>query len=209
MPSDLSDAFNEFYEQRALFGRLWVASLIVLLSAFAFGFQAIGIYYALGAGRFDIANAVTIEWAFRFAEPLLLWGILSVFFLMAIRVLGEQVRFGRLIKLTGFGFAPLIASGLIWSVGHYIAYQGIPVPEGVRIGVLSSERDAFVEITAQASGDPSLVGSIAVGGLFLIASVYLWVVGIEYSSSLDRRRATAIAALPAVLYFAFSIVRFL
>lgn len=197
---------DQFFEEKAQFGRLRLAGLVVTLVGFAYALQSIAMYYALGAQRTEVSNAITVEFAARFAEPVLLWAVLTVVFYLAAKLLGARVRFGRLLKLTGIGFIPFVLTGLAWSVGYYLSFRDLTVPE-VRVGVLASEREALAALSADVTGDPELVGATVVGCLFALTAIYFWGLAIDYSSDIDSRRTSwLIAAIPAVAYVLYSVM---
>jgi hypothetical protein len=181
----------------------------VLLAGVALAFQSVAVYYALGPRANDLNNAITVEVIIGFGTSIVLWLIFTGVFSVLMRLLTSRIRFGRLFKLVGWGFVPFVFAGLVWSAGRYFAFQGQTVPDGVRVGVLSSEREALQSITAGVTGDPVLVATTAVGCVFVLLSGYLWSFAVEYSSDLNRRRATLIAGVPVVLYIVRVLLRVL
>lgn len=200
---------DSFFERQAQFGRTRTAAAVVLLAGFAMGAKSLATYYALGADRVEVSNALTVEFAFRFGEPILLWIAFTGMFYTLGRLLTSRIRLGRLFKLLGWGFVPMVATGLLGAIGRYVAFSDATVPDTVQVGVLESEQEAYDAMTAQVAGDPVLVGTVVVGSLFVLISGYLWAVALEYSSDLDRRRAGMVVALPVLAYIMFSIVRVL
>lgn len=209
MATNVLHRSDQYFEEKAQFGRLRLAGLVITLVGFAYALQSIAMYYSLGAQRTELSNAITIEFGARFLEPVLLWGILTTVFYLAAKLLGARVRFGRLLKLTGIGFIPFVLTGLVWSIGYYLAFQDLTVPD-VRVGVLGSEREALAALSAEATADPALVGATVVGCLLALVAVYFWGLAIDYSSNIDSRRTSwLIAAVPAIAYVLYSVVRVL
>lgn len=200
---------DSFFEQEAQFGRTRRSVAVVFLTALAMGAQSLATYYALGADRLEVSNALTVEFAYQFGEPILLWVALTGVLYLLGRVFTSRIRIGRLFKLLGWGFVPMIATGLLGAVGRYIAFSDVAVPDDVQVGVLESEREAYAAMSAEVAGDPVLVGTVVAGSLFVLVSGYLWTVALEYSSNLDRGRAGLVTAVPVVVYVAFTILRVL
>lgn len=197
-----------FFKHQAQFGKLRLSGVVMLFAGIAYALQSIAVYYALGADRTNLANAITVEFAILFLEPLVVWAIFTVVFYLFAKLLGARIRTGRLFKLTGLGFLPIIMTGLVWSVGHYMAVRGQTVSD-VRVGVLGDEREAYATLIEQVVGDPILVATTLIGCVFILASIYLWGLAIEYSSDLERRRTIVIAAVPAIAYVVYSMLQVL
>lgn len=206
MAVDSVSGVDSFFKEQAQFGRYQLPTLIVFLASLALALQSIAVYYALGSDGTTISNAITIEFAFQMGEVVILWLLFTAAFYVLSKLAGARVRIGRLFKLTGWGFASFIPAGIAWAIGDYYAFRGLSVPEGVRVGVLRSEREAFGALVAQTQGDPVLLGITAFGCLFVLFGGYLWAMAIEYSSNLERQRAMLVAAVPPIVYIGYRLL---
>lgn len=200
---------NSFLREQAQYGRFRGPTLSVLLAGVAFGLQGVAIYYALGEEALDISNAITVEVAIQFGEPIALWFVLSGAFALIARMFTSRIRIGRLFKLSGWGFLPFVVTGITWALGDYLVFQDQTVPDGVQVGVLSAEREAFQLIVTRVATDPVIIATTVIGCVFILGSGYIWSLAVKYSTDLERRQSMIVAFLPTLAYIAFILLQLL
>lgn len=190
-----------FLQRQAATGRLIIPTAIVLMFSFVMSLQAAAVYYAAGDGASEVINGVILLGIYYFFQGVFLWiGFSFAFYLIAVALRGYPLL-GHLFRVVAWGMIPALVAPVIWALGRYYALRGGTVPSPEREGSISSELDALREFTAQANGDPVLVGSILVSGIIFALSWYLWSVGLIRSGDLSRKRAAVTAAIPTVAVF--------
>jgi hypothetical protein len=129
-----------------------------------------------------------------------LWIVFSIVFYGIAVTLGADILIGRVFRLSGWAFLPLVLSGLGWAVGRWIVLDSAAVPDFTS-GVLGEELEAYGQIVAQHAHP--LVAVFLLGSVFIIASVYLWTHALRKSGTLSRRTALISTAIPVLTYVAF------
>lgn len=198
---------DSFFREQSQFGRYRLPVLIVTLAGLAMGFRSIAVYYGLGSEGSVLSNAITISFVLNFGEPVALWILFTVAFYVLAKLFGARIRFGRMFKLAGWGFAPFVLFGALRAVGTYFAVQGATVPESVRPGVIGSEQEAYQAIVSQASGDPVLVAATLVGCLLLLLSGYVWVQVVDNSTTLEPKQEWIVVGVPLVAYVIYVLLQ--
>lgn len=193
---------DDFFEQQARQGTYKGPGVVLAITGLAFALQHIGTYYALGPGRTRFVSAFTILFTTQLLEPLLLWIVFSMVFYVIASSLGGDILIGRVFRLSGWGFLPLILTGLVWTIARHVVLQSAPVPDFTR-GVLQEELNAYGQIVAQHSEALEVV--FLVGSIFLLSSIYLWAYAIKKSGTVTTRAAVISAAFPTVVYVLFRV----
>lgn len=208
--SDEGSAVESFFQQQALFGRYRLPLTIVFVTGIVWALQPVGLYYALDPSvGGDIQNAVATDWMIQFLVPFFLWILFWLGFVLVVYFyVGARLRAGRLFKLTGWGMAPFALAGAIRSAGRYYAYQGATLPVGVIPGRFPSEWNGYGELVAAHSDDLLIVGTNVGGLIFLVASAYVWVFAVRFSTDIDDwRDAVVTVVVPVVAYAAYVLFR--
>ena len=201
----LSDP-DTFFERETRQGRLRGPVLVVSLVGISFALQSVAIFVAV-EDALDINSILTVNGILFILEPFFAWGVLTILFFVLAKIWAPTVNFGRLFRLTGWGFLPVVLSGIVWSIGSYLAFRGRTVPEHVRRGLLESEREGYEILLEEASADSTLLVGLIVGGLFIFAAGYFWTYAVAYSTDLPRRKIILVTAIPTLLYFVWSVTR--
>lgn len=188
---------EEFFERQARQGTYKGPGIVLFVTGLAFALQHVATYYTLGPGRTEFVSVFTILFTAQLLEPLLLWVAFSIAFYGIAVSLGGDVLVGRVFRLSGWGFLPLILAGLTWTVGRYVALRSASVPDFTP-GVLAEELEAYGQIVAQHSG--TLVLVFLAGSVFFVASIYLWVHAIKKSGAITTKTATVSTVIPVVVY---------
>ena len=200
-------ALDSFFRDQALYGRYrWPLSFVVVAGVL-WAMQPVAIYYSLGSAVGDqIQNAIAIDTLIHLVIPGFLWLYFWVAFVLLSHFSGGRIRVGRLFRLTAWGMLPFALIGAVRALGKYYAYQGRELPIGVVIGRFPSEWRGYSQLTAEYAEEPLLVGSLVGSCALLLASVYVWMFVIKYSTDLkDRRKIRAIALVPTVGYVGYAV----
>lgn len=188
---------EQFFDRQARQGTYKGPGVILLVTGLSFALQHIATYYTLGPGRTDFVSVFTILFSAQLLEPLVLWIVFSIAFYGIAVSLGGDVLVGRVFRLSGWGFLPLVLSGLAWAAGRWIVLRGGTVPDFTR-GVLGEELAAYGQIVTQHS--QSLVAVFLLGCVFFVASIYLWIHAIKKSGTISTKAATISTVVPVVMY---------
>lgn len=197
---DVLDMFTnpeEFFERQARQGTYKGPGVVLFITGLTFALQHVATYYTLGPGRSDFVSIFTILFTAQLLEPLFLWIVFSIAFYGIAASLGGDVLVGRVFRLSGWGFLPLVLTGITWTVGRYVVLRSAPIPDFTS-GVLGEELDAYGQIVAQYSG--ALVAVFLAGCVFFAASIYLWIHAIKKSGTLSTKTATISTVIPVVIY---------
>ena len=160
---------------------------------------------ALGPEGGSIRRAYVVSMAVHALQPVILWFLFGTAFYVLVKLLGSHGRPVLMYQLSGWGFVTFIPAGVVWAVGKYYAYMGRTVRElDMREAVdLQVKWNITRGLEREVAGEPVLVGFTALGCLFVLSSVYIWTLSIDYSMSLDRKQSAAVAATPTVIYVAY------
>jgi len=202
-----SNRLDPFFEDQALFGRYRGVAVIMALTGLSWALQPVAIFYALETGAdVSIQNALAADWIIRFISPFFLWFVFWLAFALIVKLLGGKLRYGRLFKLVGWGFAPMILTGITRAVGRYYAFKGASLPRPVRRGEMFSEFEGYRELVAQFHGDPVIVGTTLASCTFVAFSAYFWLYAVKYSSTINRRQRFIVVSIPALCYVGYSLL---
>jgi hypothetical protein len=64
----------------------------------------------------------------------------------------------------------------------------------------------FNEFTAQAAGDPILIGTTILGCLFVLVTGYLWAAGLVTASDISRRDGLVVSGITVGVYILWKLV---
>lgn len=203
------DAIDEFIEEESKFGRFLEPGVVVALACIAWAAQDVAVMVALGSEGEKVGRAYFLSLILHGLQPAGLWFLFATVFYLSARLIGGYGRAMRLYHLSGWGFITFIPAGIAWAVGKYYAYLGQTVRElNIREEVdLSVKWNITQTLEREIAGDPMLVSMAVVACLFVLSSVYLWTLAIDYSMSLDRRQSAVVAAAPALVYVVYVLSR--
>lgn len=195
MVTELATNPRGYFAERIKYPQLRRQVGIVLLAGLVANLWQLGLLAGLGASSDYIADVLLILTGVGLLEYLAVWLVLTIVMSLVAGLLGGDSSTGRLLRLTGYGFVPLIVSGIVWSVGHYLTYTGVGAPNPPEAASFYSRYQTYTEFLARGSGDLVLYGSIVVGSVFVLLAGYLWYQAIATATELERDRA----AIPAVV----------
>jgi len=187
-----------YFQERIKYPRLRYQTIIVALVGLVANLWNVSLFFTLGAAATYIESALLLLTAIGVLEFIGWWIILTGVMHVIANVLGGDSTYGRLLRLTGYGFLPMIISGAIWSISYYVSLQGIAPPDPPEVNSFEYTYESYSRFMSQIGGDPILIGGITVGSLFILGSGYLWLRGVSVAADIEDERA-AIAAGAAVL----------
>lgn len=200
-----SGRLEPFLQRKAATGRLVAPTAFALIVGLAFLSQTYGLYLALGANYLEQIDLLIIFGLYRLTEGFLLWGFFTAAVYIVSLPLGGTPLLGHVLRVIGWGLPPFVLSALVWGGGRYAALREGTYPEYEPFG-MEQEWTKLNEYTAQATGEPMLVGSTLLGGVFLLVSGHIWANGVTTACDLDRRRAQITVAVPLGLYFGWRLL---
>jgi hypothetical protein len=189
-----------YFADRIKYPSIRKQAVIVVIAGMIAHSWRLSLFSILGGSSDYIASILIIFWFGGVVEFIAAWLLLTGIMQFVANLLGGDVSYGRLLRLTGYGFTPLIISGAIWSAGHYIALQDtFPPPPPLRESFVH-KFESYSEFMAQVAGDPAIYGAVALGSLFVVAAGYLWYLGVSVASDLSDERAGAAAGIAVAVY---------
>lgn len=163
-----------YFAERVKYPTLRWQTVIVVLAGVIAHIWRLTTYSILGASSEYIGDVLLLFWLGGVIEFIVLWILLTWVMSFVAGLLGEKVRFGRLLRVSGYGFVPIIVSGAIWSAGYYIALQDVVPPEPPTRDGFRFQYEVYAEWITQIAGHPALFAAAGLGSLFVLVAGYLW-----------------------------------
>lgn len=195
---DMVRSPRAYFEERIKYPRLRWQSVIVILAGVAANIWYFTLLDVLGAGSALIEDVLLILPFFGIVEYYLWWWLLTGLMQFVASMLGGETSYIRLLRLTGYGFLPMIIAGLVWSAGYTIAFDNPIPPERPEVNSFPSKYAEYTKFMEQFAGNVNIIAGLVVGSIFVLVSGYLWMRAITVATDLDDDRA-GIAAGVAVL----------
>ena len=101
---------RSYFEQRVKYPQLRPQALIVALAGLVANLWHLALLEALGASVQYVEDVLFILTAAGILEFLIVWIVLTGVMHFLTAMLGEGSSYGRLLRLTGYGFLPVIVS---------------------------------------------------------------------------------------------------
>lgn len=187
-------------ERKAAVGRLYVPMLVVLLVSLSLSLQMVALYHTLSPAATEwVIDLVVILWVGYIGWGLALWALASFVLYVLSSLVGGKPLMGHIVRVVGWGMVPLVPAGVVWSAGKYLVYEEYTLSEP-NFSDVAQQNAVFTDYTAQAAGDPLLVGTTVLGCLFLVGTAYVWTAGLVTASALPRRKAALVSVTVAGAY---------
>ncbi|MFC7141503.1 YIP1 family protein [Halosimplex aquaticum] len=197
---------EDYLERKSAVGRIYEPGVIVALVALSFSLHPIAFSYALGPRESEwVLDLLTVLWIGHLVWGLALWGIFTAALYVLSSLIGGRPLMGHLTRVVGWGMAPLILASLVWAGGKYLVYRDAALSEPPYPGI-EHENKVFNEFTAQAAGDPLLIGTTILGCLFVLVTGYLWAAGLVTASDISRREGAIVSGITVGVYVLWKIV---
>jgi hypothetical protein len=193
---------ESFFEEITTFGRVGRAALIPLLAGLAYSLQGLILFSLLGSRSGELSSGIITFVVGDFAQPFAVWIVFFVSIWLMVKILGGRSQIGDLMKTTGWSLTPLIATGVAWTIGRYLALSdvstefNIPGTGGFRI----ESSEIQTHYLSQVAGDPVHLAFRLIGIVFILAAIYLIILGVKSVSTFDLQKS-AIATAPAAIFY--------
>ena len=208
MVMELATDTRGYLAERIKYPRIRWQVMIVLLAGLVANLWRPSLIVGLGAPSEYIADVLIILTFAGLIEFVFLYLGLTAVMYVVTGMLGGDTSYGRLLRVTGYGFIPLIVSGAVWSVGYYITFTNVGAPNPPVSASFYGRYESYTAFLAMGSGDLVLYGAIAVGSMFVLVAGYLWYQAIAAATELERDRAFVPAAIAMGLCFVWVFVSF-
>lgn len=192
-----------YFEERVKYPKLKVQFVIVVLVGLIANLWRVRVIQQLGAAASYVEDILYIFVMVGIAEFILWWLILTFIMHVLAIFLGGDSSYGDLLRLTGFGFWPMIIMGAVFSGGWILALRDAPPPEAPpRVPSFRQRFQVYNEWlvdTANVYTDPVLLASLLIGSLFVIGAGILWIRAVQVVTGLDEPRAAIAAGVPVLI----------
>jgi len=203
---------NKFFEARMKEAEsLKVPALIVLISGIISGIgaylmagitlemlsktlppDAVGIASTIG-GISAFVGAVVVS--------LVIWIVFAAVFVGISWMFKGEGTFKRTLEFVGYGFIPMIVSGIIATVLMYHFISTTPIPQ------VTDPAQLAEVITEWIMKSPTIQLSSVIGILFLLWSANIWIFGLKHARNLSTKNAVITVAIPVLVYILISVWR--
>jgi hypothetical protein len=191
-----------FFEDIAKFGRISRAMGVLFAVGFAYSLQGITLFATVPNPSEFFGGMAGFVFG-DFAQPFMLWAIFVATALILGTVLGGRPSSGRMVKTLAWSMVPLIATGISFATGRFLAYQDAAAPEPMTYGGFAQEASEIQEvIMVPNAGDPELLAFRALGTVFILVFFYYAVYAVKAASDLDFVKSVAVVVPPALFYLA-------
>lgn len=189
--------------------RLKVPLLIVLLSGLISGFGA----YIIAGVTIEMLRealppeaqgiAATVGGISAFVGAvivtLLMWVVFSAIFFAISWLFKGTGTFKRTLEVVGYGYLPMIFSGII---GAVLIYQFVATAQ---IPQVTDPAEMAEVVTRWITENPMMWLSSLIGMLFMLWSANIWVFGLKHARNLSTRNAVISVAIPVLVYIAYTV----
>ena len=199
---------NEFFEER-MKGEvsLKIPVLIVLISGIIVGIVAFfmwGIIAEMLRGTvppeaqgfisfMPIGSAI-----FAVIFSLIFWVVFAAIFFGISCIFKGEGKFKRTLEFVGYGYIPMIFSGIIGAVLLYNFVSTAHIPVVTDPTMIEDALEPLMK-------NPMRQLSYAIGILFMLWSANIWVFGLKHARNLSTKNAVITVAIPVAAYILFSI----
>jgi hypothetical protein len=201
---------NGFFEARMREAEsLKIPVLIVLISGLIGGIAAYlmtGITLellseALPPEALGLATTIGSISAFigALVASLIIWVVFAALFFGISSVFKGEGSFKRTLEFVGYGYIPMILSGIISTILMYNFVSTAQIP------VLTDPTEVAEVITQWVTTNPMVRLSSIIGMLFMLWSANIWVFGLKHARNLSTKNAVITVAIPVALYILYSV----
>lgn len=192
-----------FVERQSNYPGIRTQGVFVALAGLAFGLQHYGNFALLDESAGHVTGPL---WVLPIADLLvafLLWGVVTVVVYYVARPFEGYFAPEVLFRMVGWGFVPLIASGLLRSLGRLYALRDAAPPAEPSIAGFEHEFEQYQLYVEPASSDPVFLGATLAAIPFLLYSGYVWALIVEHLGDVEFREAAVVAVVPTLICLAW------
>jgi hypothetical protein len=121
----------------------------------------------------------------------------AIFYLLSCIFKGEG-KFKRTLEFVGYGYIPMIISGIIGAVLLYNFVSTAQIP-------VVTDPAKMAEALEPLMKSPMMQLSSAIGILFMLWSANIWVFGLKHARNLTTKNALVTVAIPVAAYVLWTI----
>ncbi|RDZ51345.1 hypothetical protein C5C07_17330 [Haloferax sp. Atlit-4N] len=198
---------NRFFEERIKYPTLTAQSIIILVTALAFAGDMIGVYITTFGMEVNHYESLIVVLSMMYiALPLVLWPTFTFTFWAIGKAVNARLSYGLLLRMTGWGFLPMIGAGVSWSLGRYLAIRSTNpcdsalVCDPLFIGTIAIQMEDIYLYVGSATSSVIFQTAFIVGVLFVLLSTYLWYNAVYEASTLTRQGSLLAVGLPVLIF---------
>ena len=199
---------NKFFDaKREAEGSLKIPALIVLIIGIISG---IGAYFMGGLTAEMLSGTVPPEaQAFLSFIPIssaiaavivsfILWVVFAAIFFGISCIFKGEGNFKRTLEFVGYGYIPMIISGIISAIFIYNIVSTARIP-------VVTDPAKMAEALEPLLKSPMVQLSYAISILFMLWSANIWVFGLKHARNLSTKNALITVAVPVAVYVLWTI----
>ncbi len=199
---------NKFFDaKREAEGSLKIPALIVLIIGIISG---IGAYFMGGLTAEMLSGTVPPEaQAFLSFIPIssaiaavivsfILWVVFAAIFFGISCIFKGEGNFKRTLEFVGYGYIPMIISGIISAIFIYNIVSTAQIP-------VVTDPAKMAEALEPLLKSPMVQLSYAISILFMLWSANIWVFGLKHARNLSTKNALITVAVPVAVYVLWTI----
>ncbi|MBN1763019.1 MAG: YIP1 family protein [Methanomicrobia archaeon] len=130
---------------------------------------------------------------------LIIWVVFAAIFFGISGVFKGEGSFKRTLEFVGYGYIPMILSGIISTI---LMYQFVSTAQ---IPVLADPSEVAEVIRQWVTQNPMVQLSSIIGMLFMLWSANIWIFGVKHARNLTTKNAVITVAIPVAVYLVYSI----
>ena len=130
---------------------------------------------------------------------LIVWVVFAALFFGISSVFKGEGSFKRTLEFVGYGYIPMILSGIISTI---LMYQFVSTAQ---IPVLTDPTAVAEMIRQWVTQNPMVRLSSIIGMLFMLWSANIWIFGLKHARNLSTKHAVITVAIPVAVYLVYSI----
>lgn len=130
---------------------------------------------------------------------LIVWVVFAAIFFGISSVFKGKGSFKRTLEFVGYGYIPMILSGIISTI---LMYQFVSTAQ---IPVLTDPTEVAEVIRQWVTQNPMVRLSSIIGMLFMLWSANIWIFGMKHARNLATKNAVITVAIPVAVYLVYSI----
>jgi hypothetical protein len=130
---------------------------------------------------------------------LIIWVVFAAVFFGISALLEGEGTFKRTLEFVGYGYIPMIISGIISAVIMYNFISTAQIPH------VADPTELADVLTNWLTTNPMVRLSSIVGILFMLWSANIWVFGLKHARNLSTKNALITVGIPVVLYILYSV----
>ncbi|MGB2842479.1 MAG: YIP1 family protein [Halobacteriota archaeon] len=129
---------------------------------------------------------------------LILWVVFAAIFFGISAIFKGEGEFKRTLEFVGYGYIPMIFSGIISAVLFYNFVSTAQIP-------VVTDPAKMTEALEPLMKSPMMQLSTVIGILFMLWSANIWIFGLKHARNLTTKNALITVAIPMAVYVLYSV----